>query len=112
MTGHGGQSASPDELAILRKLACDFNRVRLTETAEYDLLGYGLTKAGICDEIVAWIDRAERVKKVILRGQHAGQAAFEMKPRISDRLFYLKVTICKRHDSNEYMLIISAHQNR
>ena len=50
-----------------------------------------------------------RVKKVTLKGKHAGQAAFEMKPRIENSLFYLKVTLCDLGDANEYLLIVSAH---
>ena len=53
--------------------------MELTTTAKYDLMGAGLTKDDICDEIVEWIDNNERVKKVLLKGQHAGQVAYEMK---------------------------------
>ena len=83
--------------------------VELTTAAKYSLMTHALTKQGICDEIVAWIDKGERVKRVTLRGEHAGQAAYEMKPRINDVLFYLKVTLCKLGQPAEYMLLISAH---
>lgn len=102
-------SADANELAVIRRLASDSRHVRITKTAEYDLLANRLTKEDVCDEIVAWIDKGERVKKVTLRGQHAGQAAFEMKPRISGSLFYFKVTLCELGDPGEFMLIISAH---
>jgi len=49
------------------------------------------------------------VKKVILRGRHVGQPAFEMKPRINGTLFYLKATLCDLGEPDEYMLILSAH---
>lgn len=104
-----GNSADANELAEIRRLASDPSKVRVTKTVEFDLLGRNLTKTDICDEIVAWIDAGERVKKVTLRGQHAGQSAFEMKPRIGGMLFYLKVTLCELGDPGEYMLIISAH---
>ena len=80
---------SPDanELADIRRLASDPSKVELTTTAKYDLMGAGLTKDDICEEIVAWIDSGERVKKVTLRGQQAGQTAYEMKPRIDHALF-------------------------
>ena len=102
---------SPDanELADIRRLAGDSSKVELTETAKYDLMGAGLTKDDLCDEIISWIDDGERVKKVILRGQHAGQAAYEMKPRINNSLFYLKLTLCELGGSDEYMLVISSH---
>jgi hypothetical protein len=102
-------SADANEQAHIRRLASDRAKVRVTRTAEYDLLAQHLTKDDICDEIVAWIDRGARVKKVTLRGQHAGQAAFEIKPRIRNLLFYIKVTVCDAGDPGEYLLIVSAH---
>ena len=79
-------SADSNKRAEIRRLASDPTAVRVTKTVEFDLLARHLTKADICDEIVAWIDSGERVKKVTLRGQHAGQAAFEMKPQINSAL--------------------------
>jgi hypothetical protein len=102
-------SADPGELADIRRLASDPTMVRVTKTVEYDLLAHHLTKEDICDEIVGWIDGCQHVKKVTLRGQHAGQPAFEMKPRINEKLFYLKVTVCNLGESDEYTLILSAH---
>ena len=102
---------SPDasELADIRRLASDPSKVELTTTAKFDLMGTELTKDDLCEEIVAWIDNEERVKKVSLRGAHAGKAAYEMKPRINKSLFYLKLTLCELGESDEYMLVISAH---
>lgn len=102
-------SADANERAEIRRLASDPTRVDVSTTAKYDLMGRGLSKEDICDEIVAWIDKGERVKRVTLRGKHAGQAAYEMKPRIGDVLFYLKVTLCKLGQPAESMLIVSAH---
>ena len=101
-------SADANERADIRRLTSDASKVRLTRTAEYDLLAHHLTKDDICDEVIAWIDSGARIKKVILRGQHAGQAAFEMKPRINNMLFYIKVAVCDRGDPAEYLLIVSA----
>ena len=102
---------SPDanELAEIRRLASDPTKAELTTTAKYDLMGAGITKEDVCEEIVAWIDGGERVKKVTLRGQHAGQSAYEMKPRIHGSLFYLKLSLCELGEPDEYVLIISAH---
>jgi hypothetical protein len=105
----GTTSADADERAEIRQLACNPTKVRATKTAEYDLLAHHLTKKGVCGEIVAWIDGGNRVKKVMLRGQHAGQAAFEMKPRINNTLFYLRLTLCELSQPGEYMLLISVH---
>ena len=103
------QSADANERAAIRRFAADPSLVRVTRTAQYDLLGHELTTDDICQEIVAWIDGGHRVKKVVLRGQHAGAPAFEMKPRIDGTLFYLKVALCDVESSDEYMLLISAH---
>lgn len=102
-------SADANERANLRRLAKNSATVRITRTAGYDLLAHHLTKDDICAEIVAWIDSGMRIKKVLLRGQHAGQSAFEIKPHINSMLFYIKVTVCVAGDPGEYLLIVSAH---
>jgi hypothetical protein len=101
--------ADATERATIRRFAADPTKVRLTRTAQYDLLGHGLTKEDICDEIVAWIDSNQPIKKVTLRGKDAGASAFEMKPRINHVLYYLKVAQCDLGEPDEYMLLISAH---
>ena len=101
--------AEPHERAMIRRLASDLDKVRFTKTADYDLLARNLKREDLCQEIVAWIDRGERVKRVILRGNHAGQAAYEMTPRIDNALLYIKVTICELGQPGELMLVISAH---
>ena len=102
-------SADARELAEIRRLASDPACVAWTETARYDAQGRGLSKQDITAEIVKWIDRAERVKRVTLRGQHAGMTAYELKPRINSILFYIKLTLCDLSQPDESLLIISAH---
>ena len=102
-------SADATEKEAIRRLAANPSLVRVTRTAQYDLVAHGLTKDDICSEIIAWIDGGQRVKKVALRGQHAGSPAFEMKPSISHSLFYLKVSLCDVGEPDEYMLLLSAH---
>lgn len=101
--------AEPHELAEIRRLASDLDKVRFTKTADYDLLGRHLKREELCEEIVAAIDRGERVKRVILHGNHAGQAAYELTPRIDNALLYIKVTICELGQPGELLLVISAH---
>jgi len=103
------QSADANERAAIRRFAADPSLVRVTKTTQYDLLGHDLTTEDICQAIIAWIDDGQRIKKVILRGQHAGASAFEMKPRIDGTLFYLKVALCDLDGPDEYLLLISAH---
>src|SRR2546422_6881190 len=103
------QAADANERAAIRRFAADPSLVRVTKTTEYDLLGRDLTSEDICHEIIAWIDGGQRIKKVILRGLHTDTTAFEMKPRIDDTLFYLKVALCDLDTPDEFMLLISAH---
>jgi hypothetical protein len=103
------KSANSTERAAIRRYAAEPAAVRITRTAEYDLLGRGMTKDDICAEIVSWIDSGERIKKVVLRGLHEGVPAFEMKPHIDNALFYLKVALCDTDGPGAYMLLISAH---
>ena len=64
-------------------------------------------ETGECDN--PWIDGSQPVKKVTLRGAHAGRPAFELKPRIDKVHFYIKVTLCDIGETDETMLLISAH---
>jgi hypothetical protein len=103
------QLADAKERAAIRRLAEDPNLVRVTKTARYDLLGHDLTTEDVCRQIVNWIGDGQRVKKVTVRGQHAGAPAFELKPRIDGTLFYLKVALCDMETADQYLLLISAH---
>jgi hypothetical protein len=102
----------PKELVEIRRLASDLSKVQITESVKYDLMGHGLTTEDVCSEIVTWIDAGQLMKKVILRGKHAGQEAFELKPRINELLYYVKVTLCDLGERDEYLLLISAHPDR
>ena len=86
-------------------------RVRLTKTAQFDLMAHRLTKADVCDEIIDWIDNGEPVKEVVLHSfpNLVGQPAYEIKPRMKNTLFYIKVTLVELGQPGEYMLVISAH---
>jgi hypothetical protein len=103
------KSADSIERNAIRRFAAEPAAVRVTRTAEYDMLAHGLAKDEICAEIITWIDGGERIKKVVLRGQHEGAPAFEMKPRIDNRLFYLKVALCDMDALEAFMVLISAH---
>lgn len=105
--------ANEQEKAEIRLLADQSERVLTRKQVEYDLMGRGLTKADICDEIVAWIDAGERVKGTILHTipNLEGQRAFEMKPRVNGDLYYIKVMIRRDEDSDDSLLILSFHPN-
>lgn len=95
----------------IRRLAADLSRVRLTKTVQFDLMAHRLTKAEVCDEIIAWIDRGDAVKEVVLHSFSGlvGQSAYEIKPRMRNTLFYIKVTLVELGTLGEFMLVISTH---
>ncbi len=103
------QYADANEREAICRFALNSALVKITKTVQYDLLAAELAKDEVCQKIVVWIENGERLKKVTLRGEHGGQAPFEMKPRLKDVLFYLKVTVCESGEPDEYMLIVSAH---
>lgn len=98
---------------MIPDLASHPESVLTTTRVEYAFMGRNLTKADICDEIIALIDAGERVKGTTLHSVPGmlGQRAFEMKPRINDSLYYIKVVLQIPQGSNKTMLILSAHPN-
>jgi hypothetical protein len=111
------RQAVPKTLGEIRRLAADAGRVRLTKTAQFDLMAHGLTKADVCGEIIAWIDSGEPVKEVTIHTISAllGQPAYEVKPRMRSSLFnaevifYIKVILVESGKPGEYMLVVSTH---
>lgn len=104
-------SADIHNRARIRALAADPIRVSLTRQALSDLLAWNLTKAQLCDAITTWIDAGNPLKQVVLHSYPGlkGRTAYELKPRLRDRLFYIKVTLFTPVDSASSLLIISAH---
>ena len=108
------RTADAEIVAKIRLLASDPTKVQAVHSGVVcSLLTHDLTIDDVCDKIVQWIDAGERVKPTILHSISGkiGQPAYEMKPRINGTLFYLKVTLEKQDDSDEYMLLLSAHPN-
>ena len=105
------KKADAGTLGEIRRLAAAPRKVRVTKTAQFDLMAHRLTKADVCDEIIAWIDRNEPVKEVVLHSFPGliGQPAYEIKPRMRNTLFYIKVTLVGLGTPGEYMLVVSAH---
>lgn len=95
----------------IRALASDAAKVMLSRQALSDLMAWGLKKEDVCDAIVEWIDAGERVKQVELHTYPGlqGQPAFELKPRLCNRLFYIKVAFFTPPGSTEAMLVVSSH---
>ena len=104
-------SADPDVVAEIRRLASDPQRVMITRMAQFDLVARHLTKDEICRVIIDWIDSGERIKPTTLHSFPGlqGQQAFELKPRIQGIVFYIKVALVEWRQPGEYLLLISAH---
>lgn len=103
-------SADEATIKLIRDLATRPEAVATSRQVQSDLMAHNLTVEDICDAIVDWIDASERVKPTVIKNIPArkGQPAYEMKPRINNRLFYIKVVI----DGNagaERMTLLSAH---
>jgi hypothetical protein len=105
------KQADAKTMGEIRRLAADAGQVRLSKTTQYDLMAHRLTKADICDEIINWIDNGNPVKEVVLHSLQnlVGHPAYEIKPRMKGNLFYVKVTLVKLGQPDEYMLVVSAH---
>lgn len=105
------KSADSHTVQEILRLASDPSNVLVSRQANSDLLAWRLTKEDVCDKIVEWIDAGERVKPTTLHSypDFEGEPAYEMKPRIKNMLFYLKVALVELGEPDEYMLLISTH---
>jgi len=104
-------SADPAIVKEIRRLAADPTHVGLYGNAQWSMMAYSLTVDDVCEKIVEWIDAGERVKPTVIKEipQFQGIPAYEMKPRINDILFYIKVLLREAGSSGEQMLLISVH---
>lgn len=104
-------TADPQIVQQIRRLAVTPEKVMLSSVAFSDLTARQVTKADVCHSIVDWIDAGGRVKPTILHSFSGlqGTSAYEMKPRLRGRLYYLKVALVKLQESTEHLLLISAH---
>jgi hypothetical protein len=106
-----GKSADPKIVQEIRRLASDPTRVQTTTQASWDMLGQHLTIDDVCDKIIEWIDAGQRVKPTTIHSLSPlkGQPAYEMKPRINNILFYIKLALVELGNPEERILLISAH---
>ena len=94
----------------IRQFAESPDRVRLRGQATSDIMAWNLTKLGVCEKIVEWIDDGEETKEIVLHsGPMKGQKAYVLKPRICNTLFYIKASFCELGGTDEEMLLISVH---
>jgi len=93
-------------------LAGEPDKVRTTKTAEYDMMGRGLTKHDVCDTLLDWIAQGKEVRQTTLTGKDAGAPGYEIKPTINNVLFYIKVMLRDAGTPDEMLYIVSVHPNR
>ena len=106
-------ASSADEVTIrlIRDLATRPDAVWTSRQVQSDLMAHHLTVDDICDAIVDWIGAGERVKPTVIKNIPArkGQPAYEMKPRINNLLYYIKVVIDGCELDGWRMVLLSAH---
>ncbi len=104
-------SADPQTVQLIRRLALKPDAVWPAPQVVSDLMAYNLTMDDICDALVDWIDKNERIKPTVIKNipSRVGQPAFEMKPRISSSIWYIKVVIDDVGTADEKMAMLSAH---
>lgn len=101
--------ATPDVVKLIRRIAATPEFVEVYETAVYDFMGVGFTKEDLCEAICEWVDDGREVRETTIKNIRAlkGQPAYELKPRLAGRVYYVKLSLEKRGD--DWLLILSAH---
>jgi hypothetical protein len=103
--------AHTDIVKVIRKLAADPNKVRLTSKAQYDLMLSPLTKKGVCILICDWIDAGGEIeeKSTTEPAKYKGVPVYIMKLAFEGEKYYIRVAIVRIVESGEELLIISVH---
>jgi hypothetical protein len=104
-------SADPQTLQLIRRLALQPDAVWAAPQVVSDLMAHNLTMDDVCDAIVDWIDKNERVKPTVIKNipSRVGQPAYEMKPKIAGMTWYVKVAVDDPGTAQERMAMLSAH---
>jgi hypothetical protein len=105
------KSAHTDVVNVIRKLAGSPEIVRVTRTAYYDMMGWSLEKADVCDAIIKWIDEGKKVEEIMTKNAkgYIGEPAYVTKPLLCEKVFYVKVSLSRNDSGVEELLIVSAH---
>ena len=106
------QPADRQSIERIRILAGEAEKVGTTKTAEYDMMGRGLTKYDVCDTLLDWIAQGKEVRQTTMTGIDTGAPAYEITPSINDVLFYIKVILRHAGTPDEMLYIVSVHPNR
>jgi hypothetical protein len=103
--------AGSDVKNEILRLAQSPEKVKTTALAYYDLMGLDLTKPDVCDAICDWVKTGKELQLKITKNAkgHIGELMYALKPEINGIKCYVEVTIQKNSQSQENLLIISAH---
>ena len=95
---------------ILRLLSKP-KEVKVTQTANYDMMGQNLTKEGVCALLIEHLEFEKEITQTEMRGADAGNPGFECKFKIDNKMFYFKMVIRQMDLPEEYLRLVSAHVN-
>ena len=104
-------SADAQTIAAIRRLSLNLDAIWVSPQVVSDLMAHNLTLDDICDAMIDWIDKGERVKPTVIKNipSRIGQPAYEMKPRIAESIWYIKVVIDNPGTAEEQLCMLSAH---
>lgn len=105
------QTANPDIVKLIRRLAENPERVEVYGTAKYAFMAADFTKDDVCEAICDSIDAGESIRETTIHTipDLKGKSAYELKPRLLGQRYYLKLALEKRHD--DWLLILSIHDD-
>jgi len=95
---------------LILKLASDPASVRVDKHARGEMLSWKLRMDDICGAVCGCITGGERVKATTIKTHPkdmVGQLAYELRPRITNHRFYVRLTIYQ--SDKETLLLISVH---
>ena len=97
--------------SLIRQLAEENRFTCISNQAQSDLMAHKLKTGDVADAMVNWIDAGERVKPTVIHSfpGRQGDPAYEMKPKIDGVIWYVKVSIDNRGESDQGLALFSAH---
>lgn len=103
--------ADEDTRALIRQLAEQPERVQVDAHATGNMLARRLSLDDVLDAICAYIDDGGRIKATVIKTHPkalVGQPAYEAKPDIEGRRFYVRLALRKPAQGDE-LLVLSVH---
>ena len=108
----GANDAPPPVREKVRQLAADPDCARVDEHARGNMLSWALRVEGVCEAICEALDAGERLKMTTVKKHPeflGGQPAYEIKPTIDERRFYVRMAVYQPVENQDALLLISVH---